>query len=716
MEIVSPTDVLLLKALLASASFYAGRAAWSSLTSKSIEPLIKTGKKTRDAAQPYFAPTRSISKKLEQYDKQCIIFYGSQTGTAERLALALSKEGQVRFGLQSIVADLDEYDFDDLESMPSGTIAVFILATYGDGEPTDNAIAFEKYISNAKRKSKQMDCTACSTLSYAAFGLGSSSYPRYNAFVQKVDTALFSCGARRLGTVGIADDAKGSTEEDFGAWKDGTLKILGNHLGLVERPYVFEPTFDIHYSPQSSTSEAFLGEPNARHLHGRLKGPFSTTNPYPSQIKHARQLFASGSRQCLHIEFDLGNSALRYETGDHLSVRPINPDIEVDRFIRIFGLVDRKDDHLHITSCDPTIKVGVPSPTTVDSLARFYLDICGPVSRQFLSTLAAFATEENVRAKVVKLAADKVAFERDVTAKRLNLAQTLETLAGPAAWGKIPLSLLLESIGLLKPRYYSISSSSAVSRSTASITAVVESKPGETDYGDFKGVSSNYLLALSQSTYQDTTQAATHQIGGPGDKFTSPTALISVRRSKFWLPKRSSTPVIMIGPGTGVAPFRGFVQERAASAKLGLAVGKTILYYGCRRRSEDYVYGDEWEVRYWSPSQTLFHSQLTSTTQEMAESFPPSTFSLRVVFSREGSEQRYVQHLFRDDAAELRRLILEQNACVYVCGDAKRMAKDVFAAMAQVVAGHEKFSGDVAAATIYLDQLRKDRRWAEDVW
>ena len=160
-------------------------------------------------------------------------------------------------------------------------------------------------------------------------------------------------------------------------------------------------------------------------------------------------------------------------------------------------------------------------------------------------------------------------------------------------------------MGRLQPRYYSISSSSLVSRKRISITVVVDSaRSAEGDF-EFRGVNTSYLFAL-KSNFQATTPVSsaetsifrqTHQISGPRGSFLQPTALIHVRHSKFRLPRNPSTPVIMIGPGTGVAPFRAFVQERAFQCQAGREVGRTMLFYGCRRHDEDYLYKEEWRVR-----------------------------------------------------------------------------------------------------------------------
>lgn len=218
------------------------------------------------------------------------------------------------------MADLDDYDYDDLSTLDDG-LAVFILATYGEGEPTDNAIPFSKFLSFIESGSKH---SAPMQMRYSAFGLGSSSYQHFNYMIRRTDTVLRSCGADRLGQLGIGDDGKGTLEDDFDEWRKHTLADIAEHFHLPESEYTFKPTFQITESKAAPLRDVFLGEPSKAHLRTKRNGPFIAQNLLRAQVVEAKELFNSSERSCLHVEFDLGESTLTYDTGDHLAVWPVN--------------------------------------------------------------------------------------------------------------------------------------------------------------------------------------------------------------------------------------------------------------------------------------------------------------------------------------------------------------------------------------------------------
>lgn len=641
--------------------------------------------------------TRNIVEKMEETGKNCIIFYGSQTGTAEDYASRLAKEGKSRFGLETMVADLEDYDYDNLDSVPSDKVVMFVLATYGEGEPTDNAVDFYEFITGEDISFSQGNDPPLGNLNFVAFGLGNNTYEHYNSMVRNVNNALEKLGAHRIGEAGEGDDGAGTMEEDFLAWKDPMWAALAEKMRLEEREAVYEPIFSIteREGLTKDSAEVYLGEPNKMHLEGTAKGPFNAHNPYIAPIAESRELFSVRDRNCLHMEVDVSGSNLTYQTGDHIAVWPTNPGEEVDRFIAILDLTNKRHRVISVKALEPTAKVPFPTPTTYDAIVRYHMEICAPVSRQFLATLAAFAPDEESKAEMTRLGGDKDYFHEKISIHHLNIARVLSIVSNRKKWTNVPFSALIEGVTKLQPRYYSISSSSLVQPKKISITAVVESQmiPGRED--PFRGVATNYLFALKQKQNGDPNPTAfglSYEITGPRNKYDGIYVPVHVRHSNFKLPSDPSKPIILIGPGTGVAPFRGFVQERARQAKNGEDVGKAILFFGCRKRNEDFLYEKEWEE----------YKQVLG-----------DKFELVLAFSREGPKKVYVQHQLKDRAKEINEL-LEKKAYFYVCGDAANMAREVNAVLAQILA--EQRGITEAKAEEIVKNMRAANQYQEDVW
>jgi NADPH-ferrihemoprotein reductase len=294
------------------------------------------------------------------------------------------------------------------------------------------------------------------------------------------------------------------------------------------------------------------------------------------------------------MDIDIRGSGLVYETGDHVAVWPSNSDIEVDRFLRVFGLIEKRHNSIQIKPTG-SIKQHIPSPTTYDAAARYYLEICGPVSRQFVGNLSAFASNSHQKENLLKLAKNTELFGERITSNLFNIAQLIESISPDCPVFPIPFEVLLEGVRHLQPRYYSISSSSLVDKDIISLTTVVESV--KVSQHLFKGVSSNYLLAIkrAQNGEQLGQNESPYAVNGPRYKYKNASVPIHVRHSSFKLPHDSAQPIVMIGPGTGVAPFRAFVQERVKQVQSGINVGKMILFFGCRN-DQDFIYREDWKV------------------------------------------------------------------------------------------------------------------------
>ena len=231
--------------------------------------------------------------------------------------------------------------------------------------------------------------------------------------------------------------------------------------------------------------------------------------------------------------------------------------------------------------------------------------------------------------------------------------------------------VFLDLLPPLRPRYYSISSSPLVASDTCSLTVGVLETPARSGQGRFKGICSNYLAGLPIDA----------TVFGFVRKPTIP----------FRPPDNPHVPMIMVGPGTGVAPFRGFLQERAALKQRGVPVAESMLFFGCRDPLQDFLY--EEEMRGFEAA-------------GVTRLFP--------VFSREpGKPKTYVQQAIEDHSGDVWRL-LQQEAVVFVCGEASRMAPDVRQTFATVF--QERTGTTTADAQAWLTGLVASHRYLEDIW
>ena len=627
-----------------------------------------------------------------------VVFWGSQSGRAESFASNLARECSLRYGLKSRALDLDDFDHKHLAEVTSKKLVVFIVSTFGQGDPTDNAIKFQSTLA-ALYKSEQKDLFA--NLNYAAFGLGNKNYKHFNKIVDDVDDTLQRLGATRLGVVGRADEARGnqSTEEDFDDWKGTLLEEIKLKFGTDESVTAYVSEFEV-VPTNADLSTVFLGEPagNLR-INEKEHRQIAIADSFVAPVVRSKNFECNEASKCVYLEFDISKApAVKYQTGDHLAIYPINPNLEVERLSRLLGL----DQSLLTETVAIQSKTGnlppIPTPTTRETILRYYLDICGPVSRDTLRLLSSFCPDQNALETISTLARDKVAFRDEVSQPCLTIGQVLEKAGGSAVWKELPFGMLVDCVGKLLPRLYSIASSTSVSPRHPSIAVSVTSKTLDASKPDvqLKGVASNYLYQinkarLSHQGTEKTKESVGYHLQGPRAMLSGQKVLISLRRSAFRLPPNPTRPVIMVAAGTGVAPFRGFVQERAAMAAHGISVGPMLLLFGCRSTTDGFLFKDEW---------ASFASQLPS-------------FEMQLAFSRVGDKSQYVQDLLLQMRERVSAL-LEQGAAFYICGSAD-MARVVRNRLMEIIS-QSKGWDEQKAERYVMGEMKQAKLLQEDVW
>ncbi|OQE23148.1 hypothetical protein PENSTE_c009G06203 [Penicillium steckii] len=629
--------------------------------------------------------TRNIAQKLEETGKNIVVFWGSQSGTAEGFAHRLTREVSIRWGQECMTADLSDYDPVTISEIPNTKLAIFIVSTYGEGDPSDNTVEFWSWITKTTEAS-------LSNLRYAAFGLGNTNYKFYNKVVDIVVEGLNKFGAQSLMPIGKANDAEGATEEDFMSWKDQLFSVFKEHLGFQEVEAKYIPSLLVQEDESLEPIDLHHGEP-----HGQSDGSKANQSSVVRtlSISNSRELFTSSDRHCLHMDLDLTSQPeLTYKTGDHLAIWPGNPDSEVDLLLQVLGTSSRRDMPLHIKAVDSATKVTIPSPTTTSALFRYYLEICAPVNRDNVRDLAQFAPTPEAKAYLLQLGQDKNQYANFINRTHLNLGRLLQLACPGQTWSNLPLAYLVETLPHIRPRYYSISSSSVVSPRKPSITAIATTTPLPDNSSELiHGVTSNYLLAISQQAQsQPHPYGITYHLNGPSDALKDGKVFAHIRRSKFKLPITGKTPLIMVAAGTGLAPFRAFLSERCQVQKIGKEIGQMIFFFGCRNPDEDFIYKEELE--------------------EMQKTLGDK-LRLVTAFSRqEGTPRKYVQDRVSELGEDVVKLI-DEGGSFYVCGRAG-MAREVEKAVGSTMMAVKGWSED--EVNNWSKAVKKKNKWQEDVW
>lgn len=375
---------------------------------------------------------------------------------------------------------------------------------------------------------------------------------------------------------------------------------------------------------------------------------YSRKNPFPGRIVTNRVLSLPGSgKEIRHLELSLVGSGLKYETGDSLGVYPENDPALVEEILAALSA------HGGETVSG---NEGTPVPLR-QALLRHY-QITQP-SKQFLEHIASHSEGSSV---LRELFADPL--RKDDVGKFIYGMEVIDFLLTHPSIHFTP-EEFVKLLRKLQPRLYSISSSPRAYPEEVHLT--VATVKYESHGRERKGVASTFLA-----------ERADHPV---------PVPLFFHSAKHFRLPEDGSLPVIMVGPGTGIAPFRAFLQDR----KVAGATGKNWLFFGDQKSAYDYLYREELEAM-----------QADGTLAR-----------LDLAFSRDQDAKVYVQHRMLENAAELYRW-LEEGAHFYVCGDASRMAKDVDAALHKVV---ETAAGKTAhEAAEYVEALKKTKRYKRDVY
>ncbi|WP_121642962.1 bifunctional cytochrome P450/NADPH--P450 reductase CypB [Bacillus vallismortis] len=565
-----------------------------------------------------------------------LVLYGSNLRTAEGIAGELAAYGR-QMGFTAATAPLDDY----IGKLPEQGAVVIVTASY-NGSPPDNAAGFVEWL-------EELEEGRLKGVSYAVFGCGNRSWAStYQRVPRLIDDMMKAKGATRLTAIGEGDAAD-DFESHRESWENRFWKETMD-------------AFDINEISQKedgpSLSITFLSEATDTPL-AKAYGAFEGI------VLENRELqTAESPRSTRHIELQIPD-AKTYQEGDHIGILPKNSRELVQRVLSRFGL---EANHVIKMSGSPHMAhLPMERPIKVADVLASYVELQDPASRHQIRELASYTVCPPHKKELEQLISDDGTYKEQVLAKRLTMLDLLEDY--PAC--EMPFERFLELLPSLKPRYYSVSSSPKAHSNIVSVTVGIVKASAWSGRGEYKGVASNYLAELNT-----------------GD---AAACFIRTPQSGFQMPDDPETPMIMVGPGTGIAPFRGFIQARSVLKKEGSTLGEAILYFGCRRPDHDDLYREE----------------LDQAEQD-------GIITIRRCYSRVENEPKgYVQHLLKQDTQKLIALI-EKGAHIYVCGDGSQMAPDVENTLRLVYEAEKGASREESAE--WLQKLQNQKRYVKDVW
>ncbi|WP_369275645.1 bifunctional cytochrome P450/NADPH--P450 reductase [Streptomyces sp. R11] len=578
------------------------------------------------------------------------VAYGSSLGSCEDLARTIADRGE-RSGFGTTLTSLDELG----DNLPTEGLLVVVAASY-NGKAPDNAQRFDDLLAAGLPEGSLKD------VRFALLGAGNTQWvATYQAFPKRVEEGLLAAGATPFVERGIAD-AAGDFDGMASRWMDTLWATLAEEYA-ADTSDAGGPRYEVQLLTEADVRPAIVSEqayPLTVLANEELVS--DATGLWDFQIEPPRP-----SAKSLTIELPEG---VTYDTGNHLAVFAKNEPALVDRALARLG-VDR-DQVLRLDQpAGGRTHLPVGTPVTAGLLLTEFLELQDIATRSQIRNLAEHTQCPWTRPQLEAYTADteeaEERYRKEILDKRVSVLTLLERL--PAV--ELPLGSFLEMTGPIRPRFYSISSAPQANPRQVRLTVGLLEGPALSGDGQYRGTCSSYIAGLE-----------------PGDVVYG---YVRVPSPAFAPPADPTTPLILIGPGTGIAPLRGFLEERAGQHENGTRVGLSQVFVGCRHPEHDYFYRGEMQA--WERSGIArLHTAFSAVT---------------------GHPARFVQNALAGAADEVWQAI-EDGAYIYVCGDGRRMAPAVREALGAI---YRKRTGtDDEAAQQWLAQLEADERYQQDVF
>uniref|UniRef100_H2YB52 Methionine synthase reductase n=1 Tax=Ciona savignyi TaxID=51511 RepID=H2YB52_CIOSA len=674
------------------------------------------------------------------------VLYGSQTGQAEEIATQIHEDAVFNgydVDLHCLKDAGKKFDISQI------TCAVFVCSTTGDGDPPENA---RKFLRTLSRKTLSKD--HLSHLKYALLGLGDSNYSTFCGGPKKLERVLINLGAKQIHHSGFADDGtdmelvvepwleelwpalkkyfsnqdceilndkpeENSTKDensDFAkldknvdCGQNKSVENLSKEIKNIEIMVTYKSKNDINTTTlqksillqESSLSlveltlpplfplylETFASNevrPAIQHYQNDCPFPIASGSRTSGLIRKASVLTREDAvKRTIEICMEVENRE-QYMPGDAIAVCCKNPAQEVEWLINRLDLNEKADESLQLKVSVEAKKKSVPSfiPNifTIREVFTSCLDIRAVVKKPLLRCLVEFTSDPGEKRQLEELCSRQGG---DEYMKRIreNFISIIDIIAAFQSC-KPTLEVLLQHLPRLQPRRYSVANYG--SEFISFVFNVVHFPNEPSHLPDRKGICTGYLESLVEPMIKQ--------------KQVDPISIsiFPTKSNDFALPGNLKTPIVMIGPGTGVSPFIGFLQQRREQihSRTACNIGPAWLFFGCRHKERDF----------------LFQSEL--------ESFIDGVLTkLCVAFSRDKvteNEPKYVQDSLTLHKNDIVKLLLEDKAVFFVCGDARNMAKDVRNCLINLIAIETNCDEDAAREKFSV--VLAEKRYKEDIW
>lgn len=570
------------------------------------------------------------------------VLYGSSLGTARDIAEEIAERARLD-GFDVVVRSMDE----SLRggNAPEDRVVVIVTATY-NGRAPDSAMAVEQALDDGAFEGADWRGAR-----FAVLGIGNSQWPNFQAFPRRVDTAIEATGATRLLPRTEADG-----QGDFDGTVATFVRDLWRALGSEAEPSEAASSLSVTLVDAGEARRRVLPEhaqPLSIIANDELVRPadglwdFATEPPRPST-------------RLIRIRLPEGQS---YQTGDHIAVYARNRPELVERALARLDIDGGAQVRLEGQG-GRFRHLPLGETMTVAQLLGDFVELSDPAPRRALAVLAASTRCPHTREALAGLEAE---YDRAVADKRLTVLDLLD--AHPAV--ALTLEQLLDLSAAIAPRFYSIASSPLVDPATADLIVGTMAAPAWSGLGEHRGFASSHMQGL-----------------GAGDRVFG-----YVRRPNppFAPPADPAMPMVLIGPGTGFAPLRGFLQERAAQKAAGTAVGRSLLFFGCRHPNHDWFCRDEME-RWQADGIVELYTAFSAVPEH---------------------PWRFVQDALWAEQTRVWTAI-EAGASVFLCGDGRFMAPAVRDTLIRIEM--QQRGNEHAQGSAWLEEMIGAGRFHQDVF